>query len=168
MHIRSFLPAALFFFSVIGAIGNELDFKRQVFHAKLKEAGQTIELKIVEVPFKKQGRRIETVDNYVRKIDGREVIGSDGLIPYAELSSFTLKWNGKDIPVPEKLWKDCYNLGVGAYNEPEHPEPGHDPKVKVTEDGEYLIIRFSGSDGAGYYDVIWILAKNGQHARWMQ
>lgn len=160
---------AILLCTITTMVANEEPAKRQVFHMKKKASGQTIELTIVEVPFKKQGRKIEKRDgSYVMKIDGRGVLGTDGMLPYAELSSFTLKWNGKNIPVPEKLWKDCYNLGVGVYKEEKYPEPGHDPQVKVTEDGEYMTIRFSGSDGAGYYDIIWILAKNGKHARWVQ
>lgn len=138
------------------------------FHWKKKESGHTIEILIVEVPFEKSLHKIQAGNgNVASTIDGVEPWGSDGMIPQTELATFTVKWDGKNIPVPEKLWKDCFNLYLQPYQEPKFPEPGDEPFVKVTEDGNYAIFSFSGSDGAGAYGVTWILAKNGQHARWI-
>jgi hypothetical protein len=63
--------------------------------------------------------------------------------------------DGKEIRIPSRLYADCFE-----------PNFGNDyVTLKFGRGFQSVIISMSGSDGAGGYQVIWTLRKNGQHRR---
>jgi len=88
-------------------------------------------------------------------VDGRPAIGTDGNIPGVEIDSMRFYLDGKEIRIPSRLYADCFE-----------PNFGNDyVTLKFGRDLQSVIISMSGSDGAGGYQVVWRLRKNGQHRR---
>ncbi|NWK55767.1 hypothetical protein HW115_09105 [Verrucomicrobiaceae bacterium N1E253] len=142
-----------------------------VFHWKGSKAGHSIELKIVGASYRKDRHEVVGLndpDTRKMKIDGRSPWGVEGVLPEKELISFELKWDGVVVPVPEALWKDCFNLHLHPYKEPAMMEPGELPFIKITEDGKQIIFGFDGADASFAYAVTWVLTQKGEHARWIE
>jgi hypothetical protein len=91
----------------------------------------------------------------VTKIDGRDPLGVDATIPRVEIESILFSFDGMQVRVPRRLYSDCYNPNFGK---------GY-LATKLGDDGESLIVFMAGSDAAGGYQVIWVLRKDGHHAR---
>jgi hypothetical protein len=89
-------------------------------------------------------------------VDGRKALGTDGSVPTVEIESLRLILNGKEVPVPRRLYSDCFN-------------PSTDPStfvLKFGQDTQSVFVFMQGSDGAGVYDVVWVLRRDGRHSRW--
>ena len=88
-------------------------------------------------------------------VDGRPAIGTDGNIPGVEIASMRFYLDAKEIKIPRRLYADCFDPHFG------------DDYVTLEFEPEFrgVIITMSGSDGAGSYQVIWRLSKDGQHQR---
>ncbi len=88
-------------------------------------------------------------------VDGRPAIGTDGNMPGMEIDSMRFYLDGKEIKISGRLYADCFD-----------PKFGNDYVTLTFGRGfRDVIISMSGSDGAGGYQVIWRLRKNGQHSR---
>ena len=88
-------------------------------------------------------------------IDGKLALGTDATLPRKEISSFRLIYDGKNVPVPTALFVDCF-------------DPNLDKDyfwVKFADDGQSVMAFMAGSDGAGGYQVFWILRSDGRHSR---
>src|SRR5258705_802088 len=48
-------------------------------------------------------------DSQVTKIDGRTALGTDASIPNVEIDYMKIYFGGKEIPVPRKLYSDCFD-----------------------------------------------------------
>jgi hypothetical protein len=93
--------------------------------------------------------------NFHNRVDGRVAYGAEGL-PSVEISSLEFFFDGKRIRVPRRLYSDCYNPN---FNSPMFV------KMRFSHDLQSVSISMSGADGAGGYEVIWRLRKNGKHTR---
>ena len=88
-------------------------------------------------------------------VDGRPAIGTDGNIPGVEIDSMRFYLDGKEIKIPRRLYADCFD-----------PNFGNDyVTLEFGRDFPGVIITVSGSDGAGGYQAVWRLTKDGQHRR---
>ncbi|MDQ1639565.1 MAG: hypothetical protein QOF62_2904 [Pyrinomonadaceae bacterium] len=88
-------------------------------------------------------------------IDGRPPLGANGGIPSTEIRSMFVTFDGLRIEVPARFYSDCYN-----------PNFQKDYwGTKLSDDGNSLLIFMAGGQGKGLYQVIWILRKDRQHAR---
>ena len=98
------------------------------------------------------GKRL---DLSVLEVDGRMALGVDGNVPRTEIRSIEFSFEGKSIAVPKRLYADCFepNFGKDYF------------AVKAGDDGNSLLVFMAGSDGAGGYQVIWVLRKDGRHSR---
>jgi hypothetical protein len=89
-------------------------------------------------------------------VDGRVALGAESGTPGVEIESFRLIFDGKELRVPRRLYSDCFN-------------PSTDPSslvLKFGQDTRSVFVFMTGSDGAGVYDVVWVLRKDGRHSRW--
>ena len=93
--------------------------------------------------------------NYQKLIDGRFAHGTDGNIPNIEIALIKLSLDGRDIPIPGNLYSDCFEPNLNA----------SDLVIRFGRKFQSVIIRMSGSDGAGSYEVVWRFRKNGSHSR---
>src|SRR5262249_31398945 len=105
--------------------------------------------------FRSSEHRIAVDSQYQTRVDGRRAWGTDGNNPNIEIDSMILVLDGKELTVPKKLFKDCY-------------EPNLDHrslKMRFGSEFKSVIVSMSGSDGAGGYEVVWRLASNEHHSR---
>ena len=105
--------------------------------------------------FTRAGHRSTRIVRGQTMIDGRPAIGTDGNIPGVEIGSMRLYLDGKEIKIPRRLYADCF-------------EPNFGNDYVTLEFGRAfrsVVITMSGSDGAGSYQAIWRLSKDGQHRR---
>lgn len=105
--------------------------------------------------FARAGHRSAKVVRGQTMIDGRPAIGTDGNMPGVEIVSMRFYLDGKEIKIPRRLYADCFE-----------PHFGDDyVTIEFGRDFRSVTVSMSGSDGAGGYQVIWTLRKNGQHTR---
>ncbi len=93
----------------------------------------------------------------VTKIDGRKPLGTDGEIPRVGISSMVVSFRGKRTQIPRSLYTDCFN--------PNFKKTGF--VAKLNDAGDALFVFMAGSDGAGGYEVMWTLRRDGHHSRFV-
>ena len=105
--------------------------------------------------FTRAGHRSARVVRGQTMVDGRPAIGTDGNIPGVEIASMRFYLDGREIKIPRRLYADCFD-----------PNLGND-YVTLEFEREFrgVVVKMSGSDGAGGYQAIWRLSKDGQHHR---
>lgn len=127
----------------------------RTFQFEKKEGSHTARVVFRTRIFARAGHRSVRVVRGQTMVDGRPAIGTDGNIPGVEIDSMRFYLNGKEVRIPSRLYADCFE-----------PNFGNDyVTLKFAADFQSVIITMSGSDGAGGYQVIWRLRKNGQHRR---
>lgn len=141
---------------LFGCFGNSLGQSNRVgtFTFTQKRSGHTAKVVFKARPFERS-RHIVTRKQGCPIIDGRQPLGTDCNIPRVEIESINFFFDGKRVAVPQKLYSDCYEPTFDARN----------LAIKIGDDLQSVFVFMHGSDGAGVYDVAWVLRKNGQHAR---
>jgi hypothetical protein len=105
--------------------------------------------------FTRAGHRSTRVVRGQTMIDGRPAIGTDGNIPGVEIASMRFYLDGKEIKIPRRLYADCFE-----------PNLGNDyVTLELGREFRSVVVTMAGSDGAGGYQAIWRLRKDGQHRR---
>ena len=104
--------------------------------------------------FNSKNHKIHQENNFIYAIDGKEFLGSDGILPQTEYKSFKINFKGKEIIIPKDNYTNLYNANLD--------------KMKLTYNKAlsqyYLFGTFS--DGAGVYDAIWVL-ENGKIVKYI-
>lgn len=92
-------------------------------------------------------------------IDGKHPVGTDNLIPKRSWKSFTVSWDGEEVPIPASLYENYYhpNLDANAVRD-------RNLTFSVDPNGEWVRVIMYGSDGGGAYLVGWELRRNGKHS----
>ncbi|PYS84161.1 MAG: hypothetical protein DMF67_06565 [Acidobacteria bacterium] len=90
-------------------------------------------------------------------VDGRVPLGTDCSMPVVEIASMRFYFDGKEVPVTKHLFTDCYNPDLADY-------PAENFAIRFSDDMQGVFVFMSGSDGAGSYQVIWTLRKDGRHS----
>ena len=127
----------------------------RTFRFEKTEGSHTARVVFRTKVFARAGHRSTKVVRGQTMVDGRPAIGTDGNIPGVEIASMKFYLDGKEIRIPSRLYADCFE-----------PNFGNDyVTLKFGRDLQSVIISMSGSDGAGGYQVIWRLRKNGRHRR---
>ena len=97
------------------------------------------------------------------RIDGHVPLGVECNLPKYEIQSIALNYDGRSIRIPKELYADCYEP---AFAWPmSHKSITNAFAVKIADDLKGVFAFMSGSDGAGHYDVIWVLRSDGKHSR---
>ncbi len=91
----------------------------------------------------------------ITEIDGKPFLGTDGSLPRSELVSLNVSFGGKQVHVPKKFLTNCFdpNLGKNYFH------------VTIGDDLQSVYIFMSASDGAGAYEIIWVVHQNGTFSR---
>jgi hypothetical protein len=113
--------------------------------------------------FVPSAHRIVRTKNCVT-IDGRAPLGTDCGVPEVEIASMRLFLDGKEIFVPKSLYSECYSPPFFK----EYKERGlmkNYLAIKFSDDLKGVFVFLAAGDGAGVYDAIWILRKDGHHSR---
>jgi len=90
-------------------------------------------------------------------VDGRVAYGAEG-VPRTQIKSIKFYFDGRQIKVPAWLYADCYNPNLESDR----------VSVRFSGDLQNVLVTMWGADGAGAYGVVWILRKNGKHARYFK
>jgi hypothetical protein len=97
-------------------------------------------------------------------VDGRLPLGTDCGVPMVEIALMRLFWDDKEIPVARHFYSDCYSP---PYFE-DYQKRGRMKQyleIRFSDDMKSVFVFLHAGDGAGVYDVIWVLRKNGNHTR---
>ena len=97
-------------------------------------------------------------------IDGHVPLGTDCGVPKVEISAMRLFWDGKEVPIPRRYYSDCYSPPFFK----DYQEKGIMDRyltIKFSDKSEAVFVFLHAGDGAGVYDVIWVLRKDGTHNR---
>lgn len=178
------------FFAIASLRAADKDTKEKFpmsYHAVLKNAaGTKVEVFLEMQSFDWKAHKVEyNTDNYDGewrpatphsphpfRVDGKEASGTDGGIPRRELKTFRVVWNGKVVKVPDKRWRDCFQLFMWA------PEQLTEKAIeegrwgttfsRLSESGHCLMIVSLGGGGAGSYKVTWIVYADGRTDRFIE
>ncbi len=103
--------------------------------------------KLTDKPFEKKDKIIDYVDQkYVFGINGLPPIGVDGNIPKLEIDKIEIYLNGEKIDVSPALTMDLFECVDNS---------------KIFNVGNDYFVQLTCSDGAGYYELVWVIDKNG-------
>lgn len=139
---------------------------KDTFQFVTKRKSHTARITFTTKLFNRSAHRIVQTDKCLR-IDGREPLGTDCSVPRVEIESLRFYFDGKEIGVPKRLYADCYQPpfvnGVGrVMNE---KDVKNYFAVRISDDLQSVFVFMSGGDGAGSYQIIWVLRKDGRHTR---
>ncbi|MBV6879815.1 hypothetical protein KVY03_08180 [Epilithonimonas sp. FP105] len=117
----------------------------------LKLGNDQIKIEIRETKFIKENHKLTFVKNsntLLDKIDGYQIFGADGNIPRRQYKSIKVKINKTEIELPNIALKNLYEPNLANH------------QATYDEKNDTLYIFSMNSDGAGSYEVIWVIEKN--------
>lgn len=127
--------------------------KKEVELAESREVGK-YKVVIKYKNFDKTKRKLKFHKRYktsLIKVDNQEYYGTDGTLPTREISSIALFEKSKRFGFPSVQYNLLFEPHIGKnYVE---------DAFSVKEHSSYLEINLSGGDGAGGYEVIWLVFK---------
>ena len=89
-------------------------------------------------------------EKWVTAIDGRPVWGTDGNFPRTQVDNIEVRIEGQEVEIHKVFYSDIYECDNGL-------------SVYKKED-TYFVHQWN-SDGAGAYEIVWVLDKNGLKQR---
>lgn len=143
-----------------------IEFNYPKFDSKFTDNNSRIELfkdttKIVikTSPFVKEGRELkfDTSHEFLKKIDGKEIYGTDGNIPSKQISEFFIVNDGNRVDINKLFYSDLFEPTLECYNE---NDDLYCYTVGYLNDEGEIILTMQNSDGAGSYMVIFLFDKN--------
>lgn len=117
---------------------------------KVKLENETVKIEISDTKFIKEKHKLKFLknDKYVLvKIDNFQIFGTDGNIPKREYKSIQIEINNIKIELPNEALKNLYEPSL--YNS----------KANYDEKNDILYVFSSNSDGAGSYEILWVIEK---------
>ena len=87
---------------------------------------------------------------WVTAIDGRPVWGTDGNFPRTQVDDIKVTIDGKEIEIHQIFYSDIYECDNG---------------LSIYKKGTTYFAHQWNSDGAGAYEIVWVLNKNGLKQR---
>lgn len=112
--------------------------------------GRRVVVMMSVAPFIPIRHRLRYDGSFLARIDGRCPYGVDGGAPDEEITRLRVRWNGRVVELPRRLYSDCYNPGHAGYL-----------SFKTLHHGTVLAITMEGGDAAGSYDVVWYVPRIG-------
>ncbi|OXB16381.1 hypothetical protein B0A68_08280 [Flavobacterium reichenbachii] len=88
--------------------------------------------------------------SYIQKINGKEIWGADGNTPKIAYKSITVVMGDKTIEVPASAFDDLFEPNFFS------------TQINYNKKEDILYICSSNSDGAGGYEVVWVI-ENGKY-----
>jgi hypothetical protein len=155
---------AFFLFAVILISGHFL-FSQALVTKQYKVEAETDGHKAMAIikakPFDPKRHRIEMTKegngSFCSKVDGLIPRGEDGGVPRVEITGIIAWMDGKMIPIEKALYSDCFEPNLSK----DHV------KLRLSEDGQAALLTMSNGDGAGGYDVTWVISKKAPSARFL-
>jgi hypothetical protein len=117
---------------------------------KVKLENENVKIEISDTKFIKEKHKLEFLKNdksVLVKIDNFQIFGTDGNIPKSEYKSIQIEIDNIKIVLPNEALKNLYEPSL--YNS----------KANYDEKNDILYVFSSNSDGAGSYEIIWVIEK---------
>ncbi|MDH3649696.1 MAG: hypothetical protein OEQ53_08430 [Saprospiraceae bacterium] len=112
--------------------------------------GDSLSFRYVIEPFDPEHRIIDTEGEWIVAIDGRSFWGTDGVLPMTQIAEIQVNlWDAR-IHIPKVLYSDIF-------------QSNNDFDIYRRE--ETFFIYNPNSDGAGYYEIVWVITKDGVQQR---
>ncbi len=115
----------------------------------------SIKIKFSSASFQKEKHKILKKEGFVTKIDGHFFAGTDGDIPRYEIKSFSIEINHRKVGIPRSCFYDLYEPNLNDFT-----------NAYIDQNGILYII-MTNSDGAGSYDVIFVIKDNKYFTRYV-
>lgn len=148
--IPAYIPKNMssFYDSNQGMIRGFIHKSRVRYLKKLKVPSPSeIKFRYQTKSFEKSKHHIQLQDDkWVTFIDGKSVWGTDGEYPRTEIEGITAEINGKKIDIHRAFYSNLYEC-MNTF--------------KFYKNGSTYFIHNWNSDGAGYYEVVWVLNEDG-------
>ncbi|BDU26908.1 hypothetical protein [Flavobacterium sp. GSB-24] len=119
-------------------------------NVKAELENEKVKIEISETEFSREKHNLKFLKNdksILLKIDNLQIFGNDGGIPKKEYKSIKIEIDNVKIELPNIALKNLYEPSL--YNS----------KANYDDLNDVLHITSSNSDGAGGYDIIWIIEK---------
>lgn len=116
--------------------------------AKLENG--SVKIEISETKFIKEKHKLKFFKgnpNQLEKIDNLQIFGTDGEVPKREYKSIKIDINNIKIELPNSALKNLFEVSL------------HNSKANYDAKNDILYISSSNSDGAGGYEIIWVIEK---------
>lgn len=120
-------------------------------NGKVILADKAIKIEITETQFIKANHKLKFLSNspsILEKIDNLTIFGTDGNIPKREYRSITVEIENEKIAIPASALQNLYEPTL------EYTAANYD------EVNNILYLHSSNSDGAGGYEILWIVENN--------
>ena len=96
--------------------------------------------------FKTEGKVIEYLDGEVHRINGRQIYGTDLSTPGDQVDGISVFVGSEKIEIHPVFYQDIFEC---------------DNEFSVHKIGELFILNQWNSDGAGAYEIVWVIDKTG-------
>ena len=127
-----------------------MSYKKGVGFVSLKPVNGVVDTVVLSIKIRPFSRKTHTIqrshDGFVVQIDKKRPWGIDGELPKKEIYDVALTINGNQVPMPKDSYDDLF-------------EPGHDVDIYYDKMGN-IYLHMLNSDGAGYYDLVWVINNN--------
>jgi hypothetical protein len=122
------------------------------YYTRFSEKG--IDVLIKAEPFYPMLHKLEYLPNsknqVLKKIDGRPFWGTHGMMPERKVLDVIVTLRGKIIRIPQTATDGIYNPNFGCFG------LFCSSAIYYTKDQKRIYIAMQNSDGAGYYQVVWV------------
>ncbi|MEZ4772462.1 MAG: hypothetical protein R3D00_04705 [Bacteroidia bacterium] len=113
-------------------------------------SNEKISVKIEVSSFDARNHNIVFNENWISEIDGAVPFGTDGEMPIAEISAVSVSSEDFQLSIPREMLRDLFLPNIKAWRAGVFIGP---------KDELYIVMH--NSDGAGYYDLVWVI-KDGK------
>ena len=114
----------------------------------LEEYGKNnLEFKYHISDFDSTGRNIIHESNMPSSLVNENYIwGTDGYLPHNQVDSISIQLNNVVIPIDSELYTDLFNVQLN---------------FKIYKIKDYYVVHHMNSDGAGFYEIAWVIDELG-------
>ena len=156
----TFLGSLLLLTTLHGAAQAKND---ESFTFERKRAGHTVKVVFTTRPFEPSRHRI-TKRKGCPLIDGRMPYGTDCGLPNSEIAAIKFYFDGREVRVPKRLYADCFSPLFSQKYIADGTIKNYFA-LRIGDDLQSAFVFMSGGDAAGSYQVLWVLRRDGHHAR---
>jgi hypothetical protein len=113
--------------------------------------GTDFEFKYKIEPFDSTDRIVDKQDGkWISAIDGRPVWGTDGEFPSNQIGGIKVWIEGKEIKIHKLFYSDIFECKES---------------IQIYKNDDIYFVYQRNSDGAGSYEIVWVISKNGLKQR---
>ena len=113
--------------------------------------GEDCKFKYILTDFDSANRIVDRQEGkWVTAIDGRHAWGTDGNLPKIQVSGVKINIDHKEILIQDVFYRDIYECTN---------------RFAIYRNNNTYFIYQANSDGAGYYQIVWVLTRDGLQQR---